>query len=438
MSEELIHYKLNAIFTNKWTVVVPSLISSILLVLILKQYIPLNYLIIWALFVTGFYLLRLGLGVVYRSEVSDPYKFLKLHRWFTVLSAFAYGCVSFLGIGSTPYQVDGVMIAFIVGMACGGGMSNIADRFVGMSFVLCLIVPFMIRIYIQQGPYYQLYLVTLGLILFALTGVIKRVGVEVLKSAQLSFERNKFLEEEQKRFALQQELEEEKLKSLNASKFASIGEMAAGIGHEINNPLTIVMGHHWKLEKALESAANQEANVELKKAQEATLRIGEIVKSMRHLSRVNVQQRQQTFETGKIVEAVMPLLYKNLQETGVEVVLPTRSCEAKGHISEYAQTLLGLLHNAIQALEASTENIVMVECICNNDVVELSVSNPGDEISHEIQERMFQPFFTTREIGKGTGLGLSLAKRNMDNNGGDLTYTHISGNNIFTMKMPGA
>lgn len=436
MSEELIHYKLKAIFTNKWTVVVPSLLGIFLLLLILKDFLPIQPLAIWATIVTILYALRLGLGLAYRGESSNAYKFLKLHRIFTVGSAFAYGMVSFIGIGQTPPQIDGIMIAFIVGMACGGGMSNVADRFVGVAFVFLMIVPFIVRIYIQSGPYYELFIPTLVLILVALSNVIKRVGREVLKSAELSLEKNMFLQEEQKRFALQQELEAEKLKSLNASKFASIGEMAAGIGHEINNPLTIVLGHHWKLEKALVAQGAHEATAELKKAQDATLRIGKIVKSMRHLSRVSAQQEYESFETIKIVEAVMPLLFKNLQETGVEVIMPTSSGEVRGHLSEYAQTLLGLLHNAIQALEGSSDNVVTIDCLCAEEFVELSVCNPGQEIPHDVQERMFQPFFTTRDINKGTGLGLSLGKRNMDNNGGDLLYSHRDGNNVFTMKMP--
>ncbi|MCO4754026.1 MAG: HAMP domain-containing histidine kinase [Bacteriovoracaceae bacterium] len=442
MNDSLLHYQLRSIFLNKWTVVVTSVLCACVLAIILKDYIPAELLGIWLVAVIVTNIGRLYLGISYRRNILKSKDATKLnkhlvkYRVTTLLCALSWGLVSIITMKHAPDELDGIIVAFVLSMAAGGSISNVADKLTAIAFALLLIVPFMVRTLYIGSDHCLMFFLAQFVFLGVLGTVINRFNSGLLKNAKLSMEKKKFLEELEEKFALQQELKEEKLKSFNSSKFASIGEMAAGIGHEINNPLTIVMGHHWKLQKKLESAnASSEVLEELESAKLATVRIGNIVKSMRQLSRVNMHEDFESFDTDKIVETVMPLLFKSLQEKDTEVVLPISSFSVEGHLSQYAQIFYNIMDNAIAALEFSEEKTVRIECHEHGDYVELSVANCGEEIEKNVQDRMFHPFFTTREIGKGTGLGLSLAKKMIEQNCGEVIYTHEQGWNIFTMRM---
>ncbi|MBI3556955.1 MAG: GHKL domain-containing protein [Deltaproteobacteria bacterium] len=98
--------------------------------------------------------------------------------------------------------------------------------------------------------------------------------------------------------------------------------------------------------------------------------------------------------------------------------------------------IMNLVNNARDALEDQPEKWVRLHVTEENDFVEISVTDSGKGISRNIQEKIFQPFFTTKELGKGTGLGLSIAKGIVESHRGALYYDSFCANTRFIVRLP--
>ena len=101
-----------------------------------------------------------------------------------------------------------------------------------------------------------------------------------------------------------------------------------------------------------------------------------------------------------------------------------------------SQVILNLLNNAFDAIENKDEKWVEVQTLQNKNWVEIRVSDCGHGIPKEIQDKILQPFFTTKEVGKGTGLGLSISKGIIESHGGDLTIDNEAKNTTFVARIP--
>ena len=103
---------------------------------------------------------------------------------------------------------------------------------------------------------------------------------------------------------------------------------------------------------------------------------------------------------------------------------------------EISQVLLNILNNAYYAIENNKDKWIRINVSETEDQVEISITDSGEGISKEIQEKIMQPFFTTKEIGKGTGLGLSISKGIIDQHNGKLYLDTASANTRFVLCLP--
>ena len=207
----------------------------------------------------------------------------------------------------------------------------------------------------------------------------------------------------------ERELELEKLKSIRNSKLASLGEMSAGIAHEINNPLAIILGTARALPKFVHLPEQLTAKIE--NIQAASERISKIVKSLRKFSRTSDKSEYKVHSLLKIVKESLILTEAKARRHATKISIDCKSdsrvfCEE----IEIEQVLVNLIGNAIDAVKTLSERWVILQIHENNGLVVLQIRNSGPRINPEIEKKLFQPFFTTKPVGQGTGLGLSIAK----------------------------
>lgn len=235
------------------------------------------------------------------------------------------------------------------------------------------------------------------------------------------------------------EKKEAQVKLLKSSKMASLGEMTGGIAHEINTPLAIIHAKTVQLQTNIEKGTLtlQELPDQLKKIERTADRIAKIIKGLRVFSRNADHDPMETINILKLISDTLELCKERFtrQEidlrvnVGDDILVQCRAVEV-------AQVLMNLLNNSFDAISTLKERWVLIDTFVSNNYLTLSVTDSGLGISSEIEEKIMQPFFTTKGVGSGTGLGLSISKGIVEAHGGSLKYDSKSKNTRFQIILP--
>jgi PAS domain S-box-containing protein len=239
---------------------------------------------------------------------------------------------------------------------------------------------------------------------------------------------------------IEENLEQEKMKSLHMARLSAIGEMAGGIAHEINNPLTIIKGLLFQIERKIQhfekSAEIQKMREGLEKSQVQITRITKIINALRSFSRSDDSHEQELISVKNVFETVKDLCFEKLKNQGIQFSLTTCHSEFKCNLIQIEQVLVNLINNSIDAISDLPDPWIKLEAKQRGDYLEISVTDSGTGISQDIVHKIMQPFFTTKEIGKGTGLGLSISRGIIEKHGGMLYLDSSSQNTRLVIQMP--
>jgi C4-dicarboxylate-specific signal transduction histidine kinase len=221
-----------------------------------------------------------------------------------------------------------------------------------------------------------------------------------------------------------------------------LGEMSAGIAHEINNPLAIILGHAELLEqytKNLPPGDPKSASIQAstKSIIATTQRISRIVKALLTFSRRGDAETKEDVSVEAMVDDVLAICQERVKTRGIEIRkrIP-KGISIHGNLMQLSQVLLNLVSNALGALEPLELQWIELAATENSQTVEISVTDAGNGIPSEIRDKIMQPFFTTKEVGKGTGLGLSISKGIIDSHHGELVLDEKCPNTRFVITLP--
>lgn len=228
---------------------------------------------------------------------------------------------------------------------------------------------------------------------------------------------------------------------IQSSQLATLGEMAGGVAHEINNPLTIVQGKAAILLRQVAKGSPDMAFLtkELQNIVRTTERIAKIVKGLRSFSRDSNDDPMIETSAAQIIEEVLDLSRERFKNHDVELRLNI-GAEAKipCRSTQIGQILMNLLNNGHDAILHSDIRWVEIATEVKGDFFYFHVTDSGHGIPAEVAARMMQPFFTTKEVGKGTGLGLSISLGIAKDHGGTLFYDGTHPHTRFTLCIPAA
>jgi two-component system, NtrC family, sensor kinase len=215
---------------------------------------------------------------------------------------------------------------------------------------------------------------------------------------------------------------------MQAGKLASLGELAAGVAHEINNPLAIILTENQIVRDVVEDFPdlNPEFKTELS---DSLTQVDNQVQRCNHITHnlLRFARRSQAVtemvDINACVQEVVDLLEKRGKTSGVGFVtqlqgdLPRVLTDG----SQLQQVFVNLVANAIDAHEGKPYGTIRVTTRANNRDVEISVADTGSGMPQDVVEKIFDPFFTTKPVGKGTGLGLSISYNIIKELGGVVT-----------------
>ncbi|MGZ3669018.1 MAG: PAS domain-containing sensor histidine kinase [Bdellovibrionota bacterium] len=238
----------------------------------------------------------------------------------------------------------------------------------------------------------------------------------------------------------EQIIEAQKAKMTAASKMSALGEMAGGLAHEINNPVAIIHGNAALLKQlAATGAIDREVMEKTAGVIESTAsRISKITRALRAFARDAEQDPFEKVTVKSVVDETAEFCRERFRGHGIQFIIDPidPAIELECRPVQISQVLLNLLNNAHDVVENVPDSWIRVSATATPEMVELSVADSGAGIAPDLREKIFQPFFTAKEVGRGTGLGLSVAKGIVESHAGFLTVDANAKNTRFVVRLP--
>lgn len=230
------------------------------------------------------------------------------------------------------------------------------------------------------------------------------------------------------------------IKLTHASKLSALGEVAGGIAHEINNPLSIIKGYIDLLKRHSKrnTLGSELLQQYISKMDDTVERISRIISGMRRFARESSADEKEKYSLNKIIEETLDICQEriNNQGTKVEVEYLDKEPIVWCRPVEISQVFLNLINNSFYATTNYPHPWIKIKIKDLDQLYQVKIVDCGEKIPHSIQKKLFQPFFTTKDIGVGTGLGLSISRGIIEEHGGRLYYDDSAINTTFILELP--
>lgn len=233
---------------------------------------------------------------------------------------------------------------------------------------------------------------------------------------------------------------------VRSEKLASIGQLVAGIAHEINNPVNAIVNTVGPLDEvtaeleAADEATRREATRDIREmvrvVQRGAQRTKAIVQALHNYSRTD-DEKVVEFDIDRTIDDSLELLRHLLKQN---ITVEKRYGDAgrvSGHAGQIGQVLMNLLTNAAQAVAGRETATIRVESRGDAEQVVITIADNGPGIPTQVLPRIWDPFFTTKDVGEGTGLGLSIVHELVERHGGTIAVeTELDKGTAFTVTLP--
>jgi PAS domain S-box-containing protein len=223
---------------------------------------------------------------------------------------------------------------------------------------------------------------------------------------------------------------------LQSEKLSGLGTMISGVAHELNNPLTVIMGNTelMLMDKSLLVKDSKSLKIIFKESERAA----RIVSGLLTFAREHRPERRM-IKVNDIIDESYRLREYDLMTNNIEVIL-SLSADIPPILADpyqLQQVFTNIIHNARDALMETGGGTLNIRSLCTDERVRVEFEDSGPGISKENLKRIFDPFFTTKEVGKGTGLGLSMAYGIINEHGGTIEVENAAASGVkFTVDLP--
>lgn len=225
---------------------------------------------------------------------------------------------------------------------------------------------------------------------------------------------------------------------IQTAKLAVLGQLAAGINHELNQPLTAIRAYADNARAFMELGKQQTVEANLVEISALTERMAKIIHPLKEFSR-NSSGQPEPVCLKALRDGAMSILYGQLHKKGAEIKWPAQleRYYVLGDMVRLEQVLVNLIRNALQAMEAQPQKQIEISLECQMAHLQLVLRDHGPGIAEADLARVFEPFYTTKKSGQGLGLGLSISHRIIESLNGQLrAANHPEGGAVFTLTLP--
>ncbi|HKR05146.1 MAG TPA: ATP-binding protein, partial [Bacteroidia bacterium] len=290
-------------------------------------------------------------------------------------------------------------------------------------------------------------------------GIIKKIFIvsffAALLIAGLFFNRYRFKQRSNKIITrAYEDLKKAQEQLIQSEKMASLGQLTAGVAHEINNPINFVSANVNPLKRNFAELIDviknkktlnadelnytiNETHELLTGIEEGSRRTAEIVIGLRNFSRLDEEEMKKA-SINEGIHSTLVLLKSKLKQNNIEVInlfddLPEIEC----YPGKLNQVFMNIISNAIDAI--SENGKIIITTSKENDRIKISICDNGKGMSREVKQKIFDPFFTTKDVGKGTGLGLSISYGIIEKHKGNIEVnSEVGKGSEFLISLPAA
>ncbi len=232
--------------------------------------------------------------------------------------------------------------------------------------------------------------------------------------------------------------QEQRIKAVE--KLSSLGIMASGIAHEVNNPLATISLATQHLSKCInekDESSLRNATFLLNKIQKNITRIENLIKALKIFSRQESKHNLQPYRLDKIIEDAIEQIKIRLESQNIKFIYenPHNDLYIEAIPPLLSQVFTNILINSADAVEETSNPEISLKISVKDNNIYVEIEDNGHGIPIEIRDKILDPFFTTKAVGKGTGLGLSLSKSIMDIHGGTLELDNKTDKTRFIIKL---
>ncbi|MGY8907371.1 MAG: ATP-binding protein [Pseudomonadales bacterium] len=235
------------------------------------------------------------------------------------------------------------------------------------------------------------------------------------------------------------QLTEKQAELVQAGKLAALGQLSAGISHEINQPLTAIGHYAHNGTRLLQQGRTAEAVENFEQISALTKRSTNIIVRLKSMARKHHDSIAPVC-LNQVVDHVLTLLqsHPQTQKTQISLAMKLPKNIVMAEQIQLEQVVLNLMSNALDAVADNQKaKTIDIECVHSEGQVELRIADNGPGVAPELYEQIFNPFFTTKEVDQGLGLGLSISYNIIQDFGGQLTVVrHPLKGAIFSLRLP--
>lgn len=356
------------------------------------------------------------------AKVMSASKLLQVEKKYSLLVG-SCGLV-FALFYSFHFPVEFEQQSFLAIICAGLGAGAVASCFASFPSFICFVTPIFLTL-----PYFLLSSNNLMTIIIGALSVVFFMFI-----IKLNLKMSKMIRHTHE---LQMDL-------MESSRLAIHGEITSGIAHEINNPLTIVLGHVQRLTSLDETKRSDWSIIgpSILKIQDASVRAADIIKALRDITRSTSDHEftQKKILLRDVLEQALTHCEERIKNFSGTITISNSFPEALVRINEVqiVQIIVNFVTNAIDAMESSENKKQRIKITISKDAENflLKVIDTGAGVPANIRHKILQPFFTTKKNGKGSGLGLSLCKRFAKFNGGTIYLDDKAKLNTFVLSLP--
>jgi signal transduction histidine kinase len=224
---------------------------------------------------------------------------------------------------------------------------------------------------------------------------------------------------------------------ISADRMASLGEMAAGLAHEVNNPLTAVMGFAYLLQQ--NTSLSPEAKSDVEAIYKEGKRAADVIRNFLLFARGQKLEKQSVY-INDIIEGVLKLRHSQMLKENIAVTLNLSDDlpAVQGDVSQLQQLFLNIILNAEYFMyRTNKRGNLIIQTTQADNIIRTTITDDGPGIPKDKLGRVFDPFFTTKDVGEGTGLGLSICHGIAREHGGSVYVESEEGRGAtFVVELP--